>query len=107
MAFCNGLQVRRTLGYHEGRAARLQSTQDIIEYQIVARFIINQLLENILNGRSRSAQCGLMLEAGIPDPYHVIEWTLGRLGSCIHAMANGTTLHNDDRVMSIFSRNRC
>ena len=67
MAFCNGLQVRRTLGYHEGRAARLQSTQDIIEYQIVARFIINQLLENILNGRSRSAQCGLMLEAGIPD----------------------------------------
>ena len=61
MAFCNGLQVRRTLGYHEGRAARLQSTQDIIEYQIVARFIINQLLENILNGRSRSAQCGLEL----------------------------------------------
>jgi hypothetical protein len=43
----------------------------------------------------------LKLEAGIPDQHHVIEWTLGRFGSCIHAMANGATLHNDDRVMSM------
>ena len=78
-----------------------------IEYEVIACFIGDHFLENILDGRSRSVQCGLKLEAGIPDPHHVIEWALGYLGSCIYAMANGTTLHNDDRVVSVLSRNRC
>lgn len=81
--------------------------QDVIEYEIIACFIGDHFLENILDGRSRTVQCRLKLEAGIPDLHHVIEWALGCLGSCIYAMADRTTLHDDDRVMSIFSRNRC
>ena len=104
---CNGLQVGSTLGYNDGRAASFQRMQDIIEYEIIARFIGDHFLEDILDGRRRDVQWGLELEVGIPDLHHVIKWTLGRLGSCIHAMTNGATLHNDDRVMSIFSRNRC
>jgi hypothetical protein len=47
--------------------------QDVIEYEIITRFIGDHFLENILDGRRRGVQCGLKLEAGIPDPHHVIE----------------------------------
>jgi hypothetical protein len=45
--------------------------------------------------------------AGRPDPHHVIKWAFGGLGSRIYAMADRTTLHNDDRMMSVFSRHCC
>lgn len=89
-----------------GERPRFQRIQDVIKYQIIACFVGNHFLENILDGRDRGVQCRPKFEAGIPDPHHVIEWALGCLGSSIHAMADGTTLHNDDRVMSVFSRNR-
>ena len=37
----------------------------------------------------------------------MIKWAFGGLGSRIYAMADRTTLHNDDRVMSVFSRHCC
>ena len=81
--------------------------QDIIKYQTIARFIDNHCLENILDGRRRGVQCGLELEAAVSDPHHVIKRAFGGLGSRIYAMADRTALHNDDRVMSIFSRHCC
>jgi len=104
---CNDLQVGGTLSYHDRRTARFQRPQDISEYKIITRFIGYHFLENILDGGRRGVQCGLKLKAGIPDPHHVIEWALGGLRSRIYAMADGTTLHNDDRVMPVFSGHRC
>src|SRR5206468_921408 len=34
----------------------------------------------------------------------VLEWTGGRLGLRIHAVPNGTALHEDDWVMTVFAR---
>jgi hypothetical protein len=53
--------------------------QDIIKYQTIARFIGDHCLENILDGRRRGVQCGLELEAGVPDPHYVIKWAFGGL----------------------------
>jgi len=51
----------------------------------------------------------MRLEVGswYPDPHHVIEWALGGLGSRIYTMPDGATLHNNDRVMPVFSGHRC
>ncbi len=97
----------RALSYHGRRTARFQRPQDIIEYENITRFIGDHFLENILDGRRRGVQCGLKLEACILDPHHVIEWALGGLRSRIYAMADGPTLHNDDRVMPVFSGHPC
>jgi hypothetical protein len=49
------------------------------------RFIDDHCLENILDGRRRGVQCGLELEASVPDPHHVIKWAFGGLGSRIYS----------------------
>jgi hypothetical protein len=76
--------------------------QDIIKYQSITRFIDDHFLEDVLDGWRRGIRGDLVLEAGFPNPHHMIERAFGSLGSCINAVANRAALHRDDGVMSVF-----
>ena len=93
---------------HERRAPRVDRLDDVGADALVASVIVHQLLIQRLElhtlvrvGRSRRLK-----RRGLNEG-EMFKRSRSRLHSCIHAVPNRPTLHEDDRVVPVFPRHSC
>ena len=92
---------------HERRSPVTHGLLDLVANSAIPGLVINQELVKRLELDPFVGRCAARWMKGSgTDEDGVLEGPRGRLRPCVHPMAYGTTLHEDDRMVTVLPRDR-
>jgi hypothetical protein len=92
---------------HQRRSPLTYGLHDLVANSSIPSLVINQELVKRLKLNPFVGRCAARWMKGSgTDEDRVLEGPRGRLRSCVHAMAYGTALHEDDRMVTVLPRDR-